>query len=76
MDREWPEDERDAFLAAAAEYPELAGLHDLRTRRSGTLRFVQFHVWVPADWTVAQGPRPARPGRGSSSRSAFPAPKS
>ena len=32
MDREWPEDEREAFLAAAREYPELAGLHDLRTR--------------------------------------------
>jgi ferrous-iron efflux pump FieF len=52
MDKEWPEAEREAFLAAAAEYPELAGLHDLRTRRSGLLRFVQFHVWVPADWTV------------------------
>lgn len=52
MDREWPEAERQAFLAAAAEYPELRGLHDLRTRKSGTLRFVQFHVWVPAEWTV------------------------
>ena len=54
MDREWPEAERQQFLAAAAEYPELAGLHDCRTRKSGTLRFVQFHVWVPADWTVQQ----------------------
>jgi ferrous-iron efflux pump FieF len=54
MDREWPEDERRSFLAAAAEYPELQGLHDLRTRKSGTLRFVQFHVWVPADWTVQE----------------------
>jgi ferrous-iron efflux pump FieF len=53
MDREWPEAERDAFLAATKEYPELAGLHDLRTRHSGSHRFVQFHVWVPADWTVA-----------------------
>jgi ferrous-iron efflux pump FieF len=52
MDREWPEDERQRFLAAAATYPELAGLHDLRTRTSGTHHFVQFHVWVPADWTV------------------------
>jgi ferrous-iron efflux pump FieF len=54
MDKEWPEEEREAFRAVAAEYPELAGLHDLRTRRSGLLRFVQFHVWVPADWTVRQ----------------------
>jgi ferrous-iron efflux pump FieF len=52
MDREWPEEERQEFLAVAAKYPELGGLHDLRTRKSGTLRFVQFHVWVPADWTV------------------------
>ena len=43
---------RASFLAAATEYPELAGLHDLRTRSSGTHYFAQFHVWVPADWTV------------------------
>ena len=54
MDREWPEEERQEFLAACADYPELEGLHDLRTRTSGTVRFVQFHVWVPADWTVQQ----------------------
>ena len=54
MDREWPEKERQQFLAAAATYPELQGLHDLRTRKSGTLRFVQFHVWVPAEWTVQE----------------------
>ncbi len=54
MDKEWPDGERQEFLSAAAEYPELRGLHDLRTRKSGTLRFVQFHVWVPADWTVQE----------------------
>ncbi len=54
MDKEWPEVERERFLSAASEYPELAGLHDLRTRKSGTVRFVQFHVWVPADWTVQE----------------------
>jgi ferrous-iron efflux pump FieF len=52
MDKEWPEELRERFLAAAKEYPELAGLHDLRTRTSGTHHFAQFHVWVPADWTV------------------------
>ena len=54
MDREWPEEERNAFLDATHDYPILKGLHDLRTRKSGTLRFCQFHVWVPADWTVQQ----------------------
>jgi ferrous-iron efflux pump FieF len=52
MDREWPDELRERFLAAAKAYPELAGLHDLRTRTSGTHHFAQFHVWVPADWTV------------------------
>jgi ferrous-iron efflux pump FieF len=54
MDREWPEDQRQEFLAATRAYPELAGLHDLRTRTSGTHHFVQFHVWVPEDWTVRE----------------------
>jgi ferrous-iron efflux pump FieF len=54
MDREWPDELRDRFLAAARDYPELAGLHDLRTRTSGTHNFVQFHLWVPADWTVRE----------------------
>jgi ferrous-iron efflux pump FieF len=54
MDREWPEHERQQFLDAAAQFEELRGLHDLRTRKSGTLRFVQFHVWVPAHWTVQE----------------------
>ena len=54
MDREWPDDLRERFLAAAREYPELAGLHDLRTRTSGTHHFAQFHVWVPANWTVRE----------------------
>jgi ferrous-iron efflux pump FieF len=26
----------------------------LRTRSSGTHYFAQFHVWVPADWTVKE----------------------
>lgn len=53
MDREWPGSLRARFLAACAEYPELDGLHDLRTRTSGTHFFAQFHVWVPGEWTVA-----------------------
>jgi ferrous-iron efflux pump FieF len=54
MDKEWPDELRERFLAAARDYPELAGLHDFRTRTSGTHNFAQFHVWVPADWTVRE----------------------
>ncbi len=54
MDAEWPEDKRTAFLAACAEYPELRGMHDVRTRTSGVHDFIQFHVWVPEEWSVRQ----------------------
>ena len=54
MDKEWPDELRERFLAAAKEYPELAGLHDFRTRSSGTHYFAQFHVWVPPAWTVQE----------------------
>jgi len=54
MDKEWPDDLRDRFLAATKEYPELTGLHDFRTRVSGAHHFAQFHVWVPPEWTVKE----------------------
>jgi ferrous-iron efflux pump FieF len=34
--------------------PALSGLHDLRTRTSGTHDFVQFHVWVDPHMTVLE----------------------
>ena len=54
MDKEWPKEELEEFLLAVRDYPELDGLHDLRTRHAGTHRFVQFHVWVPGNWTVQE----------------------
>ena len=52
MDREWPEEKRSRFVEVAARHPELARLHDLRTRTSGGIDFVQFHVDLPGDYTV------------------------
>jgi ferrous-iron efflux pump FieF len=54
MDKEWPEEKRQHFLSVAARHPELAGIHDLRTRSSGAQDFVQFHVWVDPAMTVAE----------------------
>ena len=54
MDREWPEEKRQQLVAIAARHPELASLHDLRTRTSGERDFVQFHVDLPGGMTVAQ----------------------
>jgi ferrous-iron efflux pump FieF len=57
MDKEWPEEKRRRFLALAESHPELRGIHDLRTRTSGTSDFVQFHVWVDPAMTVSEAHR-------------------
>ncbi|MDG6079514.1 cation diffusion facilitator family transporter [Erythrobacter litoralis] len=54
LDREWPDDKRQAFVEAAALHPELSNLHDLRTRTSGAHDFAQFHVDLPGGMTVEQ----------------------
>jgi len=53
MDREWPEEKRQRFLALAARHPELRGIHDFRTRRSGARDFAQFHMYVHPQMSVA-----------------------
>jgi len=53
MDREWPQDKKKRFIEVLARHPELRGVHDLRTRTSGNRDFVQFHVWVDPQMTVA-----------------------
>lgn len=57
MDKEWPEEKRARFLAVAHGHPELKGIHDLRTRSSGTHDFVQFHAWVDPAMTVREAHR-------------------
>jgi ferrous-iron efflux pump FieF len=57
MDKEWPEEKRARFLAVAQSHPELKGIHDLRTRSSGTHDFVQFHVWVDPSMTISEAHR-------------------
>jgi ferrous-iron efflux pump FieF len=52
MDKEWPEAERRAFLDVAARQEGLRGIHDFRTRRSGSHDFAQFHMEVDRTLTV------------------------
>ena len=54
MDKEWPEEKRQRFVAVAARHPELSRLHDLRTRTAGTQDFVQFHVDLPEHMSVGE----------------------
>jgi ferrous-iron efflux pump FieF len=54
MDKEWPEEQRAAFIEVAARQPGIKGIHDFRTRRAGSHDFAQFHMEVARDITVAQ----------------------
>lgn len=44
MDHELPHDVQEQIVAIAQQSPAVRGVHDLRTRRSGPLRFVQLHL--------------------------------
>ena len=54
MDREWPDEKRDAFLEVIARHPDIRGVHDLRTRTSGADDFVQFHMAVDPHLTIVE----------------------
>ncbi|NJM51172.1 MAG: cation diffusion facilitator family transporter [Sphingomonadales bacterium] len=57
MDREWPVEKRQKFIEIAMAHPQLKGIHDLRTRSSGSDDFCQFHVWVDPNMTVLEAHR-------------------
>lgn len=54
MDKEWPEKQRQAFIAVAARHPAGKGIHDLRTRTSGANHFAQFHIWLDPAMSVLE----------------------
>lgn len=44
MDKELPEAERQQILEIARHHPKVRHVHELRTRSSGTQKFIQMHV--------------------------------
>jgi ferrous-iron efflux pump FieF len=46
-DRVLPEEEIRRIREIVAGFPEVVGLHDLKTRRSGGQRFIEFHLEIP-----------------------------
>ncbi|AFY91769.1 cation diffusion facilitator family transporter [Chamaesiphon minutus] len=56
LDTSLPLEERDRITNIFSRYePQGIHFHALRTRVSGSRRFVTFHVLVPGSWTVQQG---------------------
>jgi len=44
MDRELPDEDRQNIKTIVRAHPQALGLHDLRTRKSGTTTFIQLHL--------------------------------
>ena len=42
----------DAHIGSEAAEPRICGYHKLRHRHSGRFHWVDFHVFVPKDWTI------------------------
>lgn len=57
MDRELEDGEQQEIRALVLGHPEARGLHDLRTRRSGTHIFIQFHLELDPDITLRRAHR-------------------
>lgn len=54
MDRELSDDVRADIKQAVLAHPQAQGIHDLRTRHSGTMSFIQFHLEIEDDLTLVQ----------------------
>lgn len=57
MDKEWPLERRQHFIALANGHPLVKGIHDLRTRTSGMHDFAQFHIWISPTMTIREAHR-------------------
>lgn len=53
MDRELPAADRERIKAIVLAHDRVEGLHDLRTRTSGTTTFIALHLEVDGDLTVS-----------------------
>lgn len=54
MDRELSDEVRANIKQVVLAHPQAQGMHDLRTRHSGTMTFIQFHLEIEDDLTLLQ----------------------
>ncbi|MEZ5647486.1 MAG: cation diffusion facilitator family transporter [Alphaproteobacteria bacterium] len=71
MDREIPDPDKAKIIDLAFSYPEVAALHDLRTRRAGPNAFVQMHIELDGTMPLSEAHRIAD-GIEKKIRTAFP----
>ncbi len=54
MDHELPEQVHQKIIELVKAHSEVHGLHDLRTRQSGPIQFIQFHIELDDDLKLTQ----------------------
>ena len=52
MDRELPDEQRDLITQLVLEHSGARGMHDLRSRQSGTMTFIQLHLELDDDMAL------------------------
>jgi len=52
MDRELPDRDREKIEQTVLQHPSAKGMHDLRSRHSGTVTFIQFHLELDDDLSL------------------------
>jgi ferrous-iron efflux pump FieF len=57
MDRELPDDDRERIYAIARAHPNTHRAHDLKTRRSGQMTFIQMHLEMDPNIPLYQAHR-------------------
>ena len=54
MDKEFPEEDRQKIKDLVLAHDEVVAMHDLRTRSSGTVSFIQFHIELNPEMTLVE----------------------
>jgi ferrous-iron efflux pump FieF len=54
MDHELPDADRARIIAMVRAHPEIRSLHELKTRRSGLTSFIQVHIELDPDMSLAR----------------------
>ena len=57
MDRELPDEQRARIREIVLGHPEVAAVHELRTRAAGPMAFIQVHIEMDGNMSLAQAHR-------------------
>ncbi len=54
LDKEWPLERKQRLVEIVTGHNDVKGIHDIRTRSSGSADFCQFHIWLDPEMPIIQ----------------------